>query len=94
MSFKPLPDPGFFVGYFKKMPQALRRFAFGAGFVLVAGFAGIAGVLALATDDPGAGGYVGDGNSVPVTGVIELKPYPVLRIPATANRPAHALMLA
>ena len=94
MSFRSPPDAGFFVGYFKKVPTALQRFAITVGVAAVVGFAVLAVTLSFATDDPGNGGYAFDGNDIPLEGVMELRPYPVVHLPATATRPAHAVMLA
>lgn len=74
-------DQGFFVGYFKKVPPALVRFALVTGVGFVGVMLGVALALALSTADPGSGRY--EGLPVPgeVAGVIEELPYPILRRP-------------
>lgn len=88
----PTADP-FFVGYFKKVPAGIRNFALTAGGVIVLGLAGLALLLAFGTIDPGAGRYANDLRGGVLTGVIEPLPYPILRVPATADAPARAVLL-
>ncbi|MEQ9199019.1 MAG: hypothetical protein RLN80_03470 [Rhodospirillales bacterium] len=72
-------QPPFFVGYLP-VPKQLALFLLVCALSLVAGFAG-AGLLAGATqDDPGKGDFRFDLGRQTVTGVIELTPYPVLRV--------------
>jgi hypothetical protein len=88
------PDPGFFVGYFKTVPPAVRRFSLAIAVGLVAALAGAALALALSPEHPGSGGYSNELQERHLTGVLETRPYPLLRIPASNGRPAHAVMLA
>lgn len=85
-------DP-FFVGYFKKVPASIRDFALGAGALVVAGLAVLALLLPLGTIDPGTGRYANDLRGGSLTGVLETAPYPILRVPATADAPARAVLL-
>ncbi len=71
-------DP-FFVGYLK-VPAGLGRFLLTACIVFVAGFAGAGLLLGATQDDPGAAGFRFDYGRQTVTGVVELKPYPLLRV--------------
>ncbi len=87
------PADPFFVGYFKKTPPAIRDFALGAGAVVVAGLALLALLLPLGTIDPGTGRYANDLRGGSLTGVLETAPYPILRVPATADAPARAVLL-
>ena len=72
-------DKPFFVGYLP-VPAGLRLFLFAAGLGLI-GFFAAAGLFTGATqDDPGNGAFRFDIGRQTVTGVLELKPYPLLRI--------------
>ena len=84
----------FFVGYLP-VPGGLRGFLLFAAVTLVAGFA-LAGFLAGASqDDPGPGAFRFDYGRQTVTGVVELTPYPLLRVTEGSEHiPAgHTLML-
>lgn len=86
-------DHGFFVGYFKKVPPAVARFALIAGFGFVGVMLGAALALALSTTDPGSGRYEGLAAPGSVTGVVELLPYPILRRPAGEDGLPRAILL-
>lgn len=88
------PDPGFFVGYFKKVPVAIRRFMliFAAAFIV--GLASASAVLSLSAANPGSGAYVNELKGGNLTGIIETRPYPVLRVAAQGGKPARAVMIA
>jgi hypothetical protein len=93
MTFR-APDPGFFVGYFKKVPPAIRTLMLVFGVFLVAGLASASILLTLAARSPGPGNYVDELHGGHLTGVLETRPYPILRVPATAETPARAIMLS
>lgn len=93
MSLKPA-DPGFFVGYFKKVPPAVRTFSLALAAALVAALGGAALALAVSPEHPGSGAYVNDLGDGHLTGILETAPYPLLRVPASEDRPARAVMLA
>ncbi len=84
----------FFVGYLNQVPSRLRRFAIVAGLFWIAALAVLSFVLVTPTLDPGHGQYLDLADGTTFTGVVEARPYPVLRIPATAQKPAHRMMLA
>ena len=88
-----MPDHGFYVGYFKKIPQPVKKFALGfaAIFLLICLVAPAA--LVLGPEHPGDGGYE-DLTEGRLVGVVEAKPYPILRVPAHDGLPARAIMLA
>jgi hypothetical protein len=88
----PPADP-FFVGYFKKVPAAIRDFALGAAAVAVAGLVLLGLLLPLGTVDPGTGRYANDLRGGSLTGVLEPAPYPILRVPATADSAPRAVLL-
>ncbi|MFP5076170.1 hypothetical protein ACLE20_02580 [Rhizobium sp. YIM 134829] len=88
------PDPGFFLGYSKKIPPAFLRLSlvFAACFLL--GLATAALALSLGGSNPGSGGYVDELKGGRVSGVLEDRPYPILRVPARDGRASRAIMLA
>lgn len=88
------PDPGFFIGYFKKVPPAIQTFVLAFGAFFVCGLAAASVVLALAAESPGSGNYVDELREGHLTGILQTSPYPILRVPATASTPARAVMLA
>jgi hypothetical protein len=88
----PSPDP-FFVGYFKKVPSDIRNLALGTGAAIVAFLALMALLLPLGTIDPGSGRYADDLRGGKLTGIIEPLPYPILRVPASGDTPARAVLL-
>lgn len=91
MTAKPA-DP-FFVGYFKKMPENIKKFALsiGGGFVLV--LVVLAVVIPLGAVDTGPGRYADDLRGGVLTGVIDPLPYPILRVIAQKDHPAKAILL-
>lgn len=88
------PDPGFFIGYSKKVPPAVAQCAllFAAFFVL--GLLSASLALSLSTQNPGSGGYVDELRGGHLTGVLETLPYPILRVPAQDGRGPRAIMLS
>lgn len=93
MSWRQTKDAPFFVGYLNAVPKQLVTFL----VVFSVCFAGGLGIAALALsstqNDPGNGGFQW-GNRFENTGILELRPYPVLRVAATADAPARTYMLA
>ncbi len=89
---KATPDP-FFVGYFKKVPPGIRDFALLAGTGIVVLLCTLAILVPLGSIDPGSGRYANDLRGGTLTGVIDPLPYPILRVPATADTPARAVLL-
>ncbi|MGB0913632.1 MAG: hypothetical protein ACPGSW_08580 [Phaeobacter italicus] len=85
----------FFVGYLP-VPRLLRRFLLVVSALFVAAFAGIGLTLGVAQDDPGDGAFRFDYGRQTVTGVVELTPYPLLRVTAGNDRirAGTTLMLA
>lgn len=90
-----MKDRPFFVGYLP-VPQGLRLFLLGVVFLFVGGLAGLGLAVGLSHDDPAPSGFRFDYGRQTVTGVVELTPYPVLRVTEGTDRiPAgHTLMLA
>lgn len=91
----PQKDKPFFVGYLA-VPGPLRTFLLFVCAVLVSGFAGLGLALGTAQDDPGQGAFRFDYGRQTVTGVIELTPYPLLRVTQGNDQimPGDTLMLA
>lgn len=84
----------FFVGYLK-IPAGLRSFLLIACLMFVCGFAAAAVVIGATQDDPGKAGFRFDYGRQTVTGIVELNPYPLLRVTKGNERIAvgHTLML-
>ncbi|MDX5592409.1 hypothetical protein [Pseudovibrio sp. SPO723] len=74
------PDP-FFIGWAKKPPKLLQGFLFFVSAVLVGGAAGVAFSIGASVPDPGNGTFLWSAGYQTMTGVVEAKPYPVLRLP-------------
>ncbi|MEL6571230.1 MAG: hypothetical protein AAFQ64_06215 [Pseudomonadota bacterium] len=87
------PKP-FFVGYLP-VPQGLRRFliAICVGLVIFLGLAGL--VIGSTQDPPPESGFRFDYGRQTVTGVVELTPYPLLRVTEGNDliKPGKTLML-
>lgn len=85
----------FFVGYLPA-PGALRRFLIAICVVFIAGFSALGLTLGVAQDDPGPGAFRFDYGRQTVTGVIELTPYPLVRVTKGNDRikPGTTLMLS
>ncbi|WP_300035113.1 hypothetical protein [uncultured Roseobacter sp.] len=85
----------FFVGYLSA-PQALRTFLMVICVVFVSGLAGLGLALGVAQDDPGDGAFRFDYGRQTVTGVLEMTPYPVVRVTEGNERIAdgQTLMLS
>ena len=84
----------FFVGYLK-IPSELKKFLIVASLLFVMGFAVSAVVIGATQDDPGDAGFRFDYGRQTVTGIIQLKPYPMLRITKgnAQLKVGHTLML-
>lgn len=93
MSWKQTKDAPFFVGYLNAIPKQLVMFlaVFSACFIGGLGLAALA--LSSTQNDPGSGGFQW-GNRFENVGLLELRPYPVLRLPADGETPAKTYMLS
>ncbi|MEM8748784.1 MAG: hypothetical protein AAGF28_00670 [Pseudomonadota bacterium] len=69
----------FFVGYLK-IPAQLKSFLLIASVLFIAGFAATAVVIGATQDDPGKAGFRFDLGRQTVTGVLQLQPYPTVRV--------------
>jgi hypothetical protein len=87
---RPTSRTAFFVGYLK-MPGALALFLWGLLPLLLGGIAGAAVALAVNDTVPRPmGGAIG---SATLTGVVQLDPYPMLRLPPDAAHPEPRTVL-
>lgn len=96
MSIAPNREPErprtFYMGFSKKIPKALFPFLMVTFALFVSGFAALAMILSASQSDPGPGRFSGGYKTV---GVLELHPYPVLRLPPGENgEPATTLMMS
>lgn len=84
----------FFVGYLP-VPQGLRALLLAVCVLFVSGLGAIGLTMGVAQDDPGEGAFRFDYGRQTVTGVIELTPYPLLRVTEGNDRikPGATLML-
>ncbi|QDG77396.1 hypothetical protein [Labrenzia sp. PHM005] len=93
MSWRQTKDAPFYVGYLNAVPKPLLVFL----SIFAVCFAGGMGLAALALsstqNDPGSGGFQW-GNRFEQAGLLELRPYPVFRVPADGTTPARTYMLS
>ena len=90
MSLKPEPEGRpFFVGYLR-MPAKLGVFFLYLLPVALCGVVGLSIGLSLAQPDPGSGNWAGRAE---LTGILETRPYPVLRVPPDDEHPAGRAIL-
>ncbi|MBY3247172.1 hypothetical protein [Rhizobium laguerreae] len=87
-------ERGFFVGYFKKVPADVRVLMIGFIVFFIAAMATTSALLSLNTGSPGAGSYADELSGEHLIGTMEVKPYPILRVPSDGKKPARAVMLA
>ncbi|MEM7267752.1 MAG: hypothetical protein AAF401_00715 [Pseudomonadota bacterium] len=88
-------DEEFFVGYLP-VPGRLSQFLIAISVGLITAFAALAWAAGATQDDPGDGRFRGDFGRQTVKGVLELKPYPLLRVTEGSERipEGHTLMLS
>ncbi len=89
------PKRAFFVGY-SPIPLDLRRWLLAICVLFVLGLSAAGLTMGTAQDDPGPGAFRFDYGRQTVTGVVELTPYPLLRVTAGNDRikPGTTLMLS
>ena len=82
----------FFIGYINAVPRGLGSFLCFVAAGVVGAMAMLGYVLSLRTSDPGwaVQGY----EHIEVRGLLEARPYPVLRVPTSENRRARTYLLA
>jgi hypothetical protein len=88
------PDPGFFIGYSKKVPPAVAQCALLFAVFFLLGLASASLAFSLSTHNPGSGGYVDELKGGRLSGVLETLPYPILRVPAQDGQGPRAIMLS
>lgn len=84
----------FFVGYSSRIPARILRFL----AIVTASLLVLAGILAFAlgagTTDPGSGRFIGGNRNLQnLTGLVDLNPYPILRVLPTETGGARAIPL-
>lgn len=91
---EPAREPPFFIGW-ASLPAGLAVPLTFVAAALLAGFAALALGLGASTGDPGPGGFDWAAGRQEMTGVVQARPYPILRLPPSAAHPdGHAVMLA
>jgi len=93
VSWRQTQNAPFFVGYLNAVPRPLVIFlaVFSLCFTVGLGLAALA--LSSTQTDPGNGAFQW-GNRFEQVGLLELHPYPVLRVPGDGDTPARTYMLA
>lgn len=86
-------EPAFFIGWRNQVPWPILRFVAAAAAAIMLGGAAVGFAIGAAAPDPGNGDY--QFPEVTLTGVIEAKPQPILRLAPDAERKtAHAILLS
>ncbi|MEJ8476087.1 hypothetical protein [Roseibium algae] len=90
----PSANPPFFIGYGRKVPASLRLFLGVFCLCFLIGLGASALLLPTGLADPGVAGFQWNQRSTQI-GKLELRPYPVLRLPPDETNPApRTVMLA
>jgi hypothetical protein len=90
----PTRDAPFFIGW-ANLPPMLAPFLAFVAAALVAGFAALALGLGASVGDPGPGGFDWAAGRQQISGVVQARPTPFLRLPPSPAHPeGHAVMLA
>lgn len=87
-------ERGFFVGYFKKAPADVRALMIAFIAFFITGVASASVFLSLNTESPGSGSYADELHGEHLIGTMEVKPYPILRVPGNGAMPPRAIMIA
>lgn len=91
---EPSREAPFFIGW-ASLPAALAVPLTFVAAALVAGFAALALGLGASVGDPGPGGFDWAAGRQEMAGVVQARPYPILRLPPSEAHPdGHAVMLA
>lgn len=93
MSWRQTKNAPFFVGYLNAVPKPLVMFLGVFSLCFTAGLGLAALALSSTQNDPGNGAFQW-GNRFEHVGLLELRPYPVLRVPGDGDTPARTYMLA
>ena len=75
----------YFIG-FLPAPRALRPFLLTVGIAILLVFIGVSWLIGATQDDPGPGAFRFDYGRQTVTGVVELLPYPLIRVTEGSDR--------
>lgn len=93
MNWRQTKDSPFFVGYLNAVPKPLVAFLAVFSLCFAAGLGLAALALSSTQNDPGNGAFQW-GNRFEQVGLLELHPYPVLRVPGDGDTLARTYMLA
>lgn len=77
---KNMKEGPFYVGYLAVLPSGLRIFLISVAAGLLGMSAALALAIGAAQDDPGPGLFLWGAGAQTVTGVVEVKPYPLLHV--------------
>lgn len=88
-------DSPYFIG-FLPAPGGLRGFLLACALAVVAVFAGVSWLIGATQDDPGPGAFRFDYGRQTITGVVELMPYPLMRVTEGSEHipTGHTIMLS
>lgn len=78
-NYGPDPSEEFFIG-FMPIPGKLKHFLIGVTLATIAAFAALAYASGAAQDNPGDGRFRFDFGRQTITGVLDMKPYPTIRV--------------
>ena len=84
----------FFVGYGKKIPSEIAKLVFPAFALFISVMVFLSIILSSSQGDPGEGRFRWDQGRQTFNGVLEFRPYPVLRLPADGDQPPMTLMVS
>jgi len=88
------PEAPFFVGYLNAVPRPLAQFLFVVSAVFVGVMVAVAFALSANVDDPGDGRFLWGAGYQNLSGVIETRPYPLLRLPGDAESGPRTILLS
>ena len=90
---KHLKDRPFYLGFGKKTNSEIAKVIYPSFAILILGFTLVSLFVSSSLEDPGDGRFRGAVKGG-IIGVVELRPYPVLRVPADEEVPARTIMLS
>ena len=95
MSSRTPSEKPFFIGYIDNPPKGIQTFILPVFALFIVGAVFFSLLLSGSQTDPGPAGFKRGVGQLRTSGIVELHPYPVLRIPAGKNgEPARTLMMS